>query len=175
VRYVSGDDNGDGLLTNSASGDGYPDETWIYTCTSTITKDTTNTITATGSPWDAGQTVGNDVTAQAKAKVVVTRPLPINVDTVKKCKGDTCTVIKRSKTNKYGTLKYRVRCRPLQSSAAGEVSYCRTKVTKKGGVKVKVFGYRKVKVTVWITATPKPKYRGTWTRNSFKRTWILRP
>ena len=30
VSYVKGDDNGDGLLTNSASGEGYPDETWVY-------------------------------------------------------------------------------------------------------------------------------------------------
>ncbi len=87
--------------------------------------------------------------------------------------GGTC--VKASKTNKYGTLKYRTRCRPVGSSASGEVSFCRTKVTKKGAVKVRVFGYRKVKVTVWITAVPKPKYKDTWTRNTWKRSWVIRP
>ncbi len=173
VTYVSGDDNGDGLLTSSASGEGWPDETWIYTCTTRITKKTTNTVTATGSPWNAGQVVGADVSAVAKATVTVTKQLPINVDPVKNCKGGTC--VKASKTNKYGTLKYRTKCRPVGSSAAGEVSYCRTKVTKNGAVKVKVFGYRKVKVTVWITAVPKPKYKDTWNRNTWRRTWVIRP
>ena len=175
VSYVSGDDNGDGLLTNHDSGDGYPDETWVYTCTTAISKDTTNTVTSLGSPWDAGQIVGKDVSAQAQATVTVTSPLPIYVDPVKKCKGDTCTVVKRSRTNKYGTLKYRTKCRPLGTSAAGEVSYCRTRVTKKGAVKVRVFGYRKVKVTVWITAKPKPKYKDAWKTSTWKRSWILRP
>lgn len=175
MSYVSGDDNGDGLLTNHDSGDGYPDETWVYTCTTAISKDTTNTVTSLGSPWDAGQIVGKDVSAQAQATVTVTSPLPIYVDPVKKCKGDTCTVVKRSRTNKYGTLKYRTKCRPLGTSAAGEVSYCRTRVTKKGAVKVRVFGYRKVKVTVWITAKPKPKYKDAWKTSTWKRSWILRP
>jgi uncharacterized repeat protein (TIGR01451 family) len=175
VTYVSGDDNGDGLLTNSASGEGYLDETWVYTCTTAISKDTTNTVTALGAPWDFGQIVGPDVSAQAKATVTVKTPLPIHVDPVNKCKGNTCTVVKKSRTNDKGTLKYRTKCRPLGSSAAGEVKYCRTKVTKKGAVKVTVFGYKQVKVTVWITATPKPKYKDTWTKNTWKRTWIVRP
>ncbi|MFN8213812.1 MAG: hypothetical protein U0R27_09240 [Candidatus Nanopelagicales bacterium] len=175
VSYVKGDDNGDGLLTNSASGEGYPDETWVYTCTTTLTKDTTNTVTALGSPWDLGQIVGQDVSAQAKATVTVKQVLPIHVDPVNKCKGNTCTVVKKSKTNNKGTLKYRTTCRPVGSSAAGEVRYCRTKVTKKGAVKVTVFGYKKVKVTVWITAKPKPKYKDAWKANTWKRTWIVRP
>ncbi len=175
VSYVKGDDNGDGLLTNSASGEGYPDETWVYTCTTTLTKDTTNTVTALGSPWDFGQIVGQDVSAQAKATVTVKQVLPIHVDPVNKCKGNTCTVVKKSKTNNKGTLKYRTTCRPVGSSAAGEVRYCRTKVTKKGAVKVTVFGYKKVKVTVWITAKPKPKYKDAWKANTWKRTWIVRP
>ena len=175
VSYVKGDDNGDGLLTNSASGEGYPDETWVYTCTTTLTKDTTNTVTALGSPWDFGQIVGQDVSAQAKATVTVKQVLPIHVDPVNKCKGNTCTVVKKSKTNDKGTLKYRTKCRPVGSSAAGEVRYCRTKVTNKGAVKVTVFGYKKVKVTVWITAKPKPKYKDAWKANTWKRTWIVRP
>ena len=86
VTYVSGDDNGDGLLTSSASGEGWPDETWIYACSTKITKKTTNTVTATGSPWNAGQVVGTDVSATAKATVTVSKVLPINVDPVKQCK-----------------------------------------------------------------------------------------
>jgi len=178
LTYVSGDDNADGLLTSAAIGDA-PEETWIYTCTTSLQATTTNTVTALGSPWSGGQVVGPDVSAQAQATVQVTptgkKPLPVDVKTDVTCKGSTCTLVKKSKTNKYGKLKYRVHCRPLKSSAAGEVSYCRTSVSKKGAVKVHVKGYKKIRVTLWIVATPKPKYKDTWKANSWKRTWVLRP
>jgi hypothetical protein len=131
-------------------------------------------VTALGAPWDAGQIVGKDVSAQAQATVKVRRVLPINVVVDKNCKGDTCTLVKKSKTNKKGTLKYRVRCRPVGSSAAGEVRYCRTRVGKNGAVSVTIKGYPKVKVTLWITAVPKPKYKDTWVRNTWKRTWVIK-
>lgn len=139
--------------------------------------DTTDTVTALGAPWWAGQVVGTDVSATARASVKVTAkpPLPSDVDPVKKCKGDTCTVVKKAESNKYGTLNHRLRCRPLGTSASGEASFCRTKVTKQGAVKVEVFGYRKVKVTVWIVAKPKPKYADSWGANTWQRSWIIRP
>ena len=174
VTYVKGDDNGDGLLTSSSMGEGWPDETWTYTCTTAINKDTTNTVTALGAPWDAGQIVGKDVSAQAQATVKVRQVLPIDVVVDKNCKGDKCTLVKKSKTNKKGTLKYKVRCRPVSSSAAGEVRYCRTKVGKNGAVSVTIKGYPQVKVTLWITAVPKPKYKDSWVRNTWKRTWVIR-
>ena len=49
------------------------------------------------------------------------------------------------------------------------------KKAKNGKVKVKVMGYTKVRVTVFIRAVPKPKYRDQWRANSWKRTWILKP
>ncbi len=174
VTYVKGDDNADGLLTSSSMGEGWPDEVWTYTCTTAINKDTTNTVTALGAPWDAGQIVGKDVSAQAQATVKVRQVLPIDVVVDKNCKADTCTLVKKSKTNSKGLLKYRVRCRPVGSSASGEVRYCRTKVGKNGAVSVTIKGYPKVKVTLWITAVPKPKYKDTWVRNSWKRTWVIR-
>ncbi len=64
VSYVSGDDNGDGLLTSSSNGEGWPDETWVYTCTTTLHLTTTNTVTATGSPWHNGQIIGADVSGR---------------------------------------------------------------------------------------------------------------
>ncbi len=178
VTYVKGDDNGDGLLTAVANGESYPDEAWTYTCTADIARDTTNTVVAEGAPWAAGQIVGTDVSAQDKATVTVSIPkLPIDVDVVKKKKypsGKYTTLIKRSKTNPQGKLRYRTLCRPVKAKAAGDVSFCRVKVSKKGRVKVKIMGYRKVRVTVWIRATPKPKYTDDWRDNRWKKTWTLR-
>lgn len=178
VTYVKGDDNGDGLLTAVANGESYPDEMWTYTCTTDITRDTTNTVVAKGAPWEAGQIVGTDVSAQDKATVTVSIPkLPIDVDVVKKKKypsGKYTTLIKRSKTDPQGKLRYRTLCRPVKAKAAGDVSFCRVKVSKKGRVKVKIMGYRKVRVTLWISATPKPKYADDWRDNRWKKTWTLR-
>lgn len=176
VTYVSGDDNGDGLLTSATTGESWPDETWVYTCTTAITKTTTNTVTAIGSPWWAGQIVDKDVSATAQATVRVGRkPLPIDVDSKKECKGNSCTLVKNAKTNKHGKLKYRVKCRPVNSSASGEASFCRTKVTRKGAVKVAVVGYRKVRVTVWVVATPKPGSADRWRPSTWRRSWVIRP
>lgn len=178
VGYVSGDDNGDGLLTSSSNGEGWPEETWVYTCSTTLRSTTTNTVTATGSPWHNGQTIGADVSAQASATVTVAtpgrKPLPIDVDAVKKCKGNTCTLVEASRTNKHGRLTVRTRCRPIGSAATGDVRYCRTRVTKRGAVKVTVLGYPKVKVTVWIQARPKPGSRQNWRPSSWRRSWIIR-
>jgi uncharacterized repeat protein (TIGR01451 family) len=175
VSYVSGDDNGDGLLTNAVN-EGWPDETWVYTCSTTLRQNTTNTVTAVGSPWDNGKVVGKDVSSQAQARVTVTKPkAPIKVKPAKRCKGNPCKVVKRARTNKQNTLKIRAKCRPVKSAATGEVSFCRTKISKKGAVRVKLFGYRKAKVTVWITAKPKPQYRDQWRAQTWKRTWVIRP
>lgn len=178
VSYVSGDDNGDGLLTAVTNGEGYPDEKWVFTCSAAIAKNTTNTVVAKGAPWDAGQVVGTDVSAQAQATVTVSVPkLPIKVKTVKKKKypsGKYTTLVKRAKTDPQGKLRYRTLCRPVKAKAAGDVSFCRVKVSKKGRVKVKIMGYRKVRVTVWITAIPKPKYADRWRGNRWKNTWVLR-
>jgi hypothetical protein len=83
-------------------------------------------------------------------------------------------LIKGSKTDPQGKLRYRTLCRPVKAKAAGDVSFCRVKVSKKGRVKVKIVGYRKVRVTVWISATPKPKYADDWRDNRWKKTWTLR-
>lgn len=44
VQYQGGDTNGNGLLETG--------ETWLFTCTATVTTDTLNTATATGQPTD---------------------------------------------------------------------------------------------------------------------------
>ncbi len=195
VVYVSGDEDKDGLLANTASGEGYGDEVWKYECSSAISVDTTNTVVVRGWPWQNGEIVGKEVTAQAKATVKVTatppvpptptptptpgKPrLPIITDTNGRTTykpGSFVSLVDSSRTRKQGTLKYRTRCRPMKASAAGEVSYCKVRVTKNGKVKVKVMGYTKVRVTVFIRAVPKPKYRDQWRANSWKRTWILKP
>jgi uncharacterized repeat protein (TIGR01451 family) len=55
LTYVSGDQDGDGLLDtpNSIFEDAL-DETWTFTCTTTISATTTNTVVVTGTPTDPG-------------------------------------------------------------------------------------------------------------------------
>lgn len=117
-----------------------------------------------------------NVTAESKAGYVAKDQLPIIVDPVDEDRfGDGyTTLIKDSSTSPQGVIKRRVFCRPYRPSAAGEIAYCKVRVTKKGAVKVRIKGYGKVKVTVQITAKPKPQYKGQWTANSWRRTWILR-
>src|SRR5262249_12458269 len=53
--YVSGDDDGDGLLdTPTSLFEDAADEVWTFTCTTTIAQTTTNTVTVTGTPTDTG-------------------------------------------------------------------------------------------------------------------------
>ena len=53
VTYVSGDKDGDNLLDtpNSIFEDAL-DETWVFTCTTTVDQDTTNTVIVSGTPTD---------------------------------------------------------------------------------------------------------------------------
>ena len=49
VTYVSGDIDGDGQLdTDQDIFESGTDETWIFTCTTTITEDTVNTVVVDG-------------------------------------------------------------------------------------------------------------------------------
>lgn len=55
VAYVSGDTDGDGLLdTQDSIFEDALDETWLFTCTTTVDKTTTNTVVVTGTPTDGG-------------------------------------------------------------------------------------------------------------------------
>jgi Prealbumin-like fold domain len=71
VQYVSGDDDGDFILNSSQEPGEHVTETWIFTCTTTLSRTTTNTVVVLGTPVSAGKTVGPDVTATAKATVTV--------------------------------------------------------------------------------------------------------
>ncbi len=53
ITYVSGDKDGDNLLDtpNSIFEDAL-DETWVFRCTTTVDKDTTNTVIVSGTPTD---------------------------------------------------------------------------------------------------------------------------
>ena len=70
VTYVSGDDDGNGLLTSSTYGE-HPTEEWIFTCTTTVERTTTNTVTAVGVPTVGGQVVGPPVSGTDTATVRV--------------------------------------------------------------------------------------------------------
>ena len=96
VTYVSGDQDADGLLDtpNSIFEDAL-DEVWTFTCTTTISQTTTNTVVVPGTPTDPGgdplctfgpagesilQVPGPcDVTDEATATVTVVAPGTINI------------------------------------------------------------------------------------------------
>ena len=51
VTYVSGDKDGNGLLTGEEElFEVGPAETWVFTCTTTVDRTTTNTVTVSGTP-----------------------------------------------------------------------------------------------------------------------------
>lgn len=119
---------------------------------------------------------------------VRTTPKPIINQPKRKPKtfvpGQTETLVKSAKLpkedrDKYQKARYRVLCKPIKkkkkTSIAGEVSYCTYRVTKRGGLKVRVFGNQKVRVTAIVTVRPKPKYRKEYGVVTYRETWILRP
>ncbi len=54
VTYVSGDKDGDNLLdTPHSILEDALDETWVFTCTTTVDQDTTNTVIVSGTPTDS--------------------------------------------------------------------------------------------------------------------------
>lgn len=55
VTYVEGDLDNDGLLDSPRSiFEDSADETWVFTCTTTVSETTTNTVTVPGTPTDPG-------------------------------------------------------------------------------------------------------------------------
>jgi uncharacterized repeat protein (TIGR01451 family) len=70
VTYVSGDLDGNGLLTPELPLFEYEAETWIFTCTTQVFENTTNTVVVTGVPSAPDGTVlGDPVSASATATV----------------------------------------------------------------------------------------------------------
>ena len=67
-----------------------------------------------------------------------------------------------------------VRCRPLASTIAGKKASCAIKVTKRGKIRVNTRGYKAVRVTVIVRATPKPGFADRWERDTWREAWILR-
>jgi hypothetical protein len=83
VDYVSGDDDANDLLTGVDDlFETGPPETWIFTCTMTISEDTTNTVLVTGTPVrpdEPDPVIAPDVTADdtATAQVLPTASIVI--------------------------------------------------------------------------------------------------
>ncbi len=85
------------------------------------------------------------------------------------------TLINFSNTRTEGVVKRSVVGRPVRPSAAGEVRFIRTQITRRGGVRVKVQGYGKVRVFVRMRAVPKPRFVGEWLPSKrYRNAWILR-
>lgn len=81
VVYVEGDVDENGLLTGPLDlFETGPEEEWIFTCTTTLTETTTNTVVATGTPVrpdpDGVVTLGPDVSASDEAVVEVQAIVP---------------------------------------------------------------------------------------------------
>jgi len=83
-------------------------------------------------------------------------------------------LVKSLTTNKNGKTTVRAFCRPVNSSAAGEVRFCDVTISKKGKVTVRSTGYDTLKVTVKVRATPKKGKKDTWKANSWTKTWRVR-
>ena len=87
LRYVSGDQDSDGLLdTPNSIFEDAVDETWIFRCRTTVSETTTNTVVVTGTPVDQD---GNqlcdpacDVNDKDQATVRVVEPATITVEKV---------------------------------------------------------------------------------------------
>ena len=108
------------------------------------------------------------------------KELPIKVKGVKKSPvslgaDDKAVLTKRISTKSQGKVRVRAFCRPVKSSAAGEVRFCDITVSKKGKVTVRSSGYNKLKVTVKVRAIPKKGSKKNWKANSWSRTWKVRP
>ncbi len=70
VKFVRGDGDGNGLLTNDRTRE-FPNETWRFTCTTRIDRTTTNTVTVVGVPVNQGKQIGPPVKATDKWTVDV--------------------------------------------------------------------------------------------------------
>lgn len=83
----------------------------------------------------------------------------------------TPSVLPARRTEQGQKIRTKVRCRTLQSSAAGEASYCKVRRSKNGTIRVKVVGSRPVRVIVTQFA------KGTKDYEPFLRVrkYIVRP
>ena len=62
INYVSGDEDGNNLLTSANSGE-FADETWLFRCSTRIDVTTVNTVTTVGVPVSGGTPIGPPVSA----------------------------------------------------------------------------------------------------------------
>jgi hypothetical protein len=130
VEYTSGDTNTDQKLQ--------VDETWIYTCTMTLTEPTTNTVVVSGEDRTGQEVNGQDavsVTVTQVNPVVVKKICPIDVTlhkpTPKKVGNQILTDKIKTKKSSCVLLKPIVLCTPLASTFAGEKAFCTTKASKR--------------------------------------------
>jgi uncharacterized repeat protein (TIGR01451 family) len=87
LRYVSGDQDGDGLLdTPKSIFEDAVDETWVFRCRTTVSETTTNTVTVNGTPVDQDGHVlcdpACDVSDKDRATVRVVEPATITITKV---------------------------------------------------------------------------------------------
>lgn len=127
-------------------------------------------------------TAGNKIGRVSPVGTPLTRwTCPINVTLHRPAP---TTVGRRVLTDKISTDFYCllprpvVRCRPLAGGTATKTALCDTKITKRGKIRVNATRYEAVRVTVTVGAKPKPKtkawFPGTWKRDTWRKSWLLR-
>ncbi|MBK9434561.1 MAG: hypothetical protein V9G09_06585 [Candidatus Nanopelagicales bacterium] len=136
-----------------------------------------DTVTATYGTLSAAATV---TWVSATPPPTKRKKLPINKKKVKKSpvslgQNGKVRLVKSIKTNKHGKTSIRVFCIPTKASAAGEVRFCDTNVTKKGKITVRSTGYDSLRVRVVVKAKPKKGQADTWRRNTWRKSWKVRP
>lgn len=164
-----------GANPGSASGATGPQGTWLYCYTGTRTG--TDTVTVNGDTGVQRARITASTTVQWSAQPKKT--LPILVQQAKKSPvslgpDGRAVVVQQISTNSKGRIAVRASCRPTKPTAAGEVRFCDTKVTRSGKVTVISTGYGAARITVRAKATPRPAHRDTWKANTWIRSWKIR-
>lgn len=162
---------------NPATTSGFTNASGVFQHCYTSSKVGTDTATASFGSLSAVATVK---WVSATPPPTKRKKLPIKKKKVKKSpvslgKDGKVRLVKSIKTNKHGKTSVRVFCIPTKAAAAGEVRFCDTNATKKGKITVRSTGYDSLRVRVVVKAKPKKGQADTWRRNTWRKSWIVRP
>lgn len=105
----------------------------------------------------------------AKAKRLPIKTTGVKGRTSQAGSDNKVVLVKSIKTNKHGKVNVRALCRPVQTSSAGEVRFCRAKVSASGKVTVRAGGYPAIRVVVKAKATPKKGEADQWLPSKWRK------
>lgn len=148
--------------------------------------DTNKTVKVSAGDYRVKCFGGTDTTSSDSEMKSVKKQPSSKVDTDKTTTGNTYVpgqystlvkgiIIPPADRAKYMKPTYRVLCRPLRASAAGQTAYCRYRVTNGGALQVKVMGTVPVRVRTIIVVRPKPAYRKDYAPIIKRKSFVMRP